>query len=321
MGITGFSRFVTELNHRALEEDAEGLAGWAVGELSKTLGFDAAWYGWATLRTDCVEVYANATLNLPDDYHANWLLIADQDLLAAAIVENPDSVAQYDRRQRAQSDGMAYLADRYGLTRMATAMNGGVNSFASFYLSSYRVGTNSRAMTDDDRDFLKCAVDQLSGAMKLSPIGPGRPKSPSSVSLLVSESGIGLLGLSALREQFGDIWPRWTGDHLPEQLSRLIGRAGVHILPDRQLVVTIEATPRFQGVGLWRLTLRRLTKIDLLTNREKQIVSHLCAGQSAKEVALSLGIATATVRNQTQSIYHKLEVDNRAALALVANGF
>jgi DNA-binding CsgD family transcriptional regulator len=202
---------------------------------------------------------------------------------------------------------------------MATAMNGGVNSFASFYLSSYRVGTNSRVMTDDERDFLKCAVDQLSSAMKLSPAEPGRIGIPNSVSLLVSESGIGLLGLSSLREQFGEIWPRWTGDHLPEQLSRLVGKPGIHILPDRQLVVKVEATPRFQGMGLWRLSLRRLNKIDLLTNREKQVARQLCTGQSAKEVAQSLGIAPATVRNQTQSIYQKLEVDNRAALAALVN--
>ena len=50
LGIASFSRFITEMNDRTREEDAEGLARWAIAELSQTIGFDAAWYGWAKLR-------------------------------------------------------------------------------------------------------------------------------------------------------------------------------------------------------------------------------------------------------------------------------
>ena len=59
LGIASFSRFITEMNDRTREADAEELARWAVGELSHTIGFDAAWYGWAKLRPEGVEVYAN----------------------------------------------------------------------------------------------------------------------------------------------------------------------------------------------------------------------------------------------------------------------
>ena len=318
-GVADFSRFITDLNHRALSEDAEGLARWAVEHLSRLIGFDAAWYGWARLGADSVEVHANATLNLPGDYYATWQSMSDQDLLAQTMIEMPGTVAQYDRRQRRQTDGMVDLADRYGLTRIATAMNGKPGDFASFYLSSYRVGVNTRKWQAEERDFLKCAVDQLSSAMKLSSVEPGRGASPGAVTILASENGVGLFGLQALREQFGEVWPRWTGDALPEQLARLIGLPGQHILPDRDLSVTVEQTPRFQGMGLRRITLRRLNRFDLLTAREREVARQLAEGRSAKEVARSLGIAPATVRNQTQSIYHKLQVDNRASLAAMVN--
>ncbi len=318
-GIASFSRFVTEIQHRSLEEDAEALARWAVDDLSRIIGFDAAWYGWATLRADGVEVYANATLNLPDGFYDYWQTMSEQDLLARHMIENPGQTAIYDRAQRRQTDGMASLSDRYGLTRMTTAMNGHYGDYASFYISSYRMGARAGHWTDPERDFLQCAVDQLSAAMKLSTAEPGRTSAPGSVSILVSETGIGLLGLPALRERFGDIWPRWTGDHLPEQLVRLIGHPGTHILPDRDLVVTVETTPRFQGMGLRRLTLRRLMKFDLLTTREREVARELAEGKSAKEVARLLGLAPATVRNQTQSIYQKLQVDNRAALSALVN--
>jgi DNA-binding NarL/FixJ family response regulator len=45
----------------------------------------------------------------------------------------------------------------------------------------------------------------------------------------------------------------------------------------------------------------------------------LSDGKSHKEVARLLGLAPATVRNQTQSIYAKLGVDNRANLAAMVN--
>lgn len=308
LGIASFSRFITEMNDRTREADAEELARWAVEELSQTIGFDAAWYGWAKLRPEGVEVYANATLNLPEGFYDYWRTMADQDLLARYMIENPGKVAIYDRKQPRQTDGMASLSDKFGLRRMTTAMNGHYGDYASFYISSYRVGSEA------ERDYLQCAVDQLSAAMKLTSAEPGRPDRPGTVTILASENGIGLLGLNALRAQFGEVWPRWTGDHLPEQLARLIGTPGQHILPDRDLVVTVESAPRFQGMGLRRLTLRRLTRIDMLTPREREVARALSDGHSHKEVARLLGLAPATVRNQTQSIYSKLGIDNRASL-------
>jgi len=96
-GITRFSRFVTEIHARSLDQDAEALANWAVDHLSQTLGFDTAWYVWATLRAEQVEVYANATLHLPDRFYDYWETIAEQDLLSRYMMKNPGQTAIYDR--------------------------------------------------------------------------------------------------------------------------------------------------------------------------------------------------------------------------------
>jgi DNA-binding CsgD family transcriptional regulator len=314
-GIASFSWFVTEIHARSQEQDAEALAIWAVGHLSQTLGFDAAWYGWATLRAERVEVFANATLNLPDGFYDYWETIAEQDLLSRYMMENPGKTAIYDRAQPRQTDGMASLSDRFGLTRMTTAMVGHYGNHPSFYISSYRTGPRACYWTEAERDFLQCAVDQLSAAMRLTTAEPGRAVLPESLSILVTEAGVGLLGVQALRDRFGDIWPRWTGNRLPDALVQLIATPGTHVLPDQNLALHVEAAPRFQGMGLRRLTLRRLTAFDLLTTREREVARALAIGHSSKEVARTLGLAPATVRNQTQSIYQKLQVDNRAALS------
>lgn len=319
LGITGFSRFISEMNARAPDEDAEGLARWAVQDLSHTLGFEAAWYGWVQLLPEGVQVYANATLNLPDGYYEEWRKMSDQDLIVREMIDSSGGTVVYERGQTQQTDGMAHLSDTFGLRKMATAMNGRYGPWASFYLSSYRVGAAARSFDETERDFLQCAVDQLSSAMKLTTGTPGHPNPTGPVTVLVNESGIGILGLSNLRAQLGDIWPSWQSDELPEQLRRLIGLPGQHILPNRSLVVVVDAPTRFQGMGLRRLTLRRLNRFDLLTPREREVARALSDGKSAKEVARLLGLAPATVRNQTQSIYQKLQVDNRAALTVVVN--
>ncbi|WP_186766372.1 response regulator transcription factor [Falsiphaeobacter marinintestinus] len=310
-----FSSFVSEMHDRVRSDDAEGLARWAVGELSETLGFDAAWYGWAQINSQGVEIHANAALNLPDTYFDTWQTMSDQDLLAAQILENPDAPAAYSRTGAMQSDGMVFLADTFGFSEIATAMHTRPGRVASFYLSSYRAGHPARAFSTDEQDFLQCAVDQLSSAMKLSASEPGRADAPGSVSIFVNECGIGILGLNNLREQLGAFWPGWEGDELPAKLRSLIAEPGEHILTDRALVVRCENAPGLQGMGLRKLTLRHLTAFDLLTHREREVARTLAAGKSHKEAARILGVAPATIRNQTQAIYSKLGVDNRASMA------
>lgn len=317
--LSQFSEFVSELNARVQSEDAEGLARWAVRDLSDKVGFDAAWYGWADLNAECVEVHANATLNLPDEYFETWLETAEDDILAQAYLENPDQVATYARHAGAQSEGTIHMADTFGWQRAAVAAHKRPGRVTSFYLSSYRVGQSTSDWTKHEKDFLQCAVDQVSTAMKLATSEPGKDVRPGSVSIFVNETGIGILGISNLREQFGDLWPDWDGDYLPSRLRKLIHEPGQHILPDRNLVVLCEDAPGMQGMGLRKLTIRRFEPIDQLSLREREVAQLLASGAQYKEAARILGIAPATVRNQTQAIYAKLGINNRANLASIFN--
>ncbi len=310
-----FSGFVGEMNALARHNDAQTLAGWAVRQLADTVGFDCAWYGWAQLKTDSVDIHAQYSHNLTDEYYQSWCEMAEEDLLAAAVRENPTQTAVYDRRGKSQTDGMITLADCYGINKMATAMHAREGRTASFYLSSYRGGLGSRRWTQEELDYLKCAVDQLSCAMQLS-VAEAVADEQHGHTILVSQDGIVVLGLRTLRDKLGYLWPEWTGDRLPEHLLNLIHMPGEHILVDRQLIVTCGPAPGGNHKQLQQLVLRRLRKFDLLTQREKQVAGLLANGNSHKEAARALGVAPATVRNQTQSIYAKMGVTSRAELVL-----
>ncbi len=310
-----FSGFVAETHARALETDVEGLARWAVGELSQTLGFECAWYGWAQIHENGVDIHANASLDLPDNYYDYWQTMAEDDLLAARLLEEPDVVATYDRNSGRQNDGMTSLSDKYGLRKMATVMNNRDGRLASFYLSSYRVGRLARQFSDSEQEFLQCAVDQIGRAMKLHSLETNRNTKNGVISILVNEAGVGILGLRDLREQLGEVWPNWNGDLLPNTLRSVVQSPGTHYLPDESLVILCEIAPSYQDMNLRRLTIRKLTPLDLLTNRETEVARLLSDGKSHKETARILGVAPSTVRNQTQSIYEKTGVNNRVSLS------
>jgi len=309
---------VRDLNDQAQQEDADGLAQWAVQDLSRRIGFDCAWYGWAELGPDKVEIHANSTLDLPEDFFHNWHDMSEQDLLAAGILENPGRASSYDRAGTVQTDGMIALSDAYDLKRMATAMHTRPGRAASFYLSGYRSGRTSRAWSDSELEFLQCAVEQLSCAMKHCSFSPDALADR--VSVLVNRQGIAIFGLANLREQFGDLWPDWSEDRLPDCLCRVLDVPGEYMLADEGLVVLCEPASDHNPMELRHLTLRRLTRYDLLTRREREVAMALAGGKSHKETARLLGVAPATIRNQTQSIYAKLGVDNRANLAAMVHG-
>lgn len=55
-----------------------------------------------------------------------------------------------------------------------------------------------------------------------------------------------------------------------------------------------------------------------LTEREAEVLAHVARGDSAKEIAATLGIATRTVKHHIEHIYEKTGVSTRAAAALFA---
>lgn len=54
--------------------------------------------------------------------------------------------------------------------------------------------------------------------------------------------------------------------------------------------------------------------LNILTNREKEILKHILLGQRRKEIAVNLYLSESAVRKYTTSIFRKLEVNNRTEL-------
>ena len=57
--------------------------------------------------------------------------------------------------------------------------------------------------------------------------------------------------------------------------------------------------------------------LDLLSQREKEVAQQIEKGLSNKEIAIALGITERTVKAHLSSVYEKLEVNDRLALAML----
>jgi len=63
---------------------------------------------------------------------------------------------------------------------------------------------------------------------------------------------------------------------------------------------------------------KRLSPVDRLTPREREIIAAVAAGESNREVAQRLSLAEDTVKHHISNVFDKLGVSNRAELAAYA---
>jgi DNA-binding NarL/FixJ family response regulator len=54
-----------------------------------------------------------------------------------------------------------------------------------------------------------------------------------------------------------------------------------------------------------------------LTRRERELIAHVLAGESNREIAARLGLKEQTIRNRLTVIFHKCHVASRLQLALL----
>ncbi len=106
-------------------------------------------------------------------------------------------------------------------------------------------------------------------------------------------------------------WPEWQGAGLPAQLIEDIGEADETSYYDgRHIHARLQKTD-----GLLLLQLRHRAAVDHLTARERQVARAYARGLSYRAIAGQLQISPSTVRNQLNSVYRKLGINDKSRLA------
>lgn len=109
-------------------------------------------------------------------------------------------------------------------------------------------------------------------------------------------------------------WPEWVPPLLPKQLLISLRTSSLRRFTGHRIAVGASII----GDMLF-LQVRQRSSVDELTPAERGVANLIAHGQPYKEVARKLGVSVATVRNQLHSIYQKLGINNKAALAQCLN--
>jgi DNA-binding CsgD family transcriptional regulator len=118
----------------------------------------------------------------------------------------------------------------------------------------------------------------------------------------------------AFIELLGSEWPGWPGGRLPGGLVELCRTGGEATFMGSRIRVDAR-----RAGDVFGLLARRRALADLLSPREREVVSHFVDGQSYKSIAKALAIAPATVRNQIASAYGKLGAHNKIELRRIVD--
>jgi DNA-binding NarL/FixJ family response regulator len=101
----------------------------------------------------------------------------------------------------------------------------------------------------------------------------------------------------------------------PEELRKAIQKVheGKEIWLDRQSLTILINERQSQSGGRWPSTVQE-SRLELLTDREVEVVALVSKGHKNKEVGERLFISETTVRHHLTTIFHKLKVRNRFEL-------
>ena len=139
---------------------------------------------------------------------------------------------------------------------------------------------------------------------------PDVEPSPGSVRLLASLNGC----LQYVEPMAADLlqreWPEWEPPMLPAQFVEELRRPGQGLYTGKTLVARVTELGGYLYVQLSRRPAGRP-----LTGVEGAVARLAASGLSYKDIARRQGVSPATVRNQLHSVYAKLDVGNKTALA------
>jgi DNA-binding NarL/FixJ family response regulator len=105
-----------------------------------------------------------------------------------------------------------------------------------------------------------------------------------------------------------------TKGHTPEYLIACIRKA---LRGSTCFSPEVESRLEIGSAGV-RLALKRRCRLELLTEREKQVLSYLARGMSKKEIARLDSTSVKTVDHHCQHIMEKLDLHDRVALTRFA---
>ncbi|MGQ0708324.1 MAG: response regulator transcription factor [Rhodoferax sp.] len=254
---------------------------------------------------------------LPQDFMLSWEPVKAEDILVGRAVAQPAHVhssslwaSEWDDSPRVRA-----RCAQYDIGHVMCVFLPDLDLGLYHFLSLYR-GAQDTAFSERDQQWLQWLAPhmvQAADAARLQHLRSLAQPVREERYAIMDAKGVLYQSQPGFVQMLRREWSDWHGPCLPAELVQCAGKERSWM--GAQVVVQVDAVK-----DLYLLRVRGLLALDTLSERERQVAQGFVDGQSHKEVARTLGIAPATVRNHLSAIYTKLAVSDKAQLATAMAG-
>lgn len=244
----------------------------------------------------------------------DWQAIAKADLVLARGLAQPRRALSFHAPTLFSGKDHAVMrdyADRYEHQTGTVILIPDAKPGAWDGLCFYRAHA-ARLFSARDKRLVDLVAPHIMQAMKINRMAAGAGAAADPALAFMAGNGQVQYAAPAFTALIRREWPHWPGGPLPAPLTAALARAPGASYCGRS--VTISAAPHGQ---LLLLRAQAVSPLALLTKREMTAALLFGAGRSNKETARAMGISPNTSRNFIQQIYQKLQIGDKAALAVI----
>ena len=308
-----YNDYLLQLYRGTREVPVDQFAAFAFVCTKQVLPFDSARIMSFEVGDDNATVHCSVTHNEPDSIHLDWQAISSLDTVLQSAIARPHQSYNYSSHDL--FSGSAYSVVRDYATRYSHA--NGLVLAAPNALSGYWEGLSffhareSRHFSATDERLLAALAPHFRQALSISRSREIESPAGACAMAVVTPAG----DLEYCTPQFVSLvkleCPAWRGRRLPPDVLAALSQVGVMSFSGAHVKMTVR-----RHCGLLFVYAMADQPVAKLSERELVVARLFSQGHSHKEVARIMHIAPATVRNFIQKIYDKLDVHDKASLAL-----
>jgi len=316
----GFSRVVLGLYRACREQPVAAFQNAAFELVKSEVPFDTGLWLTGTLNPASSEgnFHTYHLYKLSPEVLADWARTKDRAVFSHKVFNAP-GVTHNCVTSREFGPELAEHSRRYGIEHILATASIAPNAALHELISVYRAGV-AQPFSEDERRFMQGIVPHLAETWRVNRMLHLTSACQAARAHLWHSAAADAQGVVHLIEpEFASLlqqeWPEWRGPQLPCELLAPIA-AGNGQFIGRTMVVRI--------TGLHNQLLlrgREKSVIDTLSQRKLEVAKYFSSGCTHKEIAASLSLAPATVRNYLNSIYLTLGIGSKAELANILKDY
>ncbi|WP_394789698.1 response regulator transcription factor [Rhodoferax sp.] len=311
-----FSTLLLRLYRLSQELPIQHFQDAALAQIKQVLPFDSSMWGTATTTASGIDIHTVHLHQKSPEMLQAYEPIKHLDSAAAAVFGKANVTLSVNSQNWFGGAGMGEMRDflrRFEQENVFITADSNPRTHFVHWISLYRADKDAHG-SEAERQLLGQLAPHVMQALALNRVmhldhldASDRAMSPYGAAIADARGVI-----YHADPQFNSLaraeWNDWSGPHLPTELMLDLCR-GHERFVGYSIVVR-----QYMEHGLLFLKARARCLADLLTAREWTIARAIAKGESHKEIAQALNRSPATVRNQIQGIYEKLQVSSIATL-------